>query len=158
MGVVDGTPENVDRLLVGDQLVVVLPGGLRESLKPRELRYRLLWGNRYGFIRAALRNRAPICPLASIGSDELFDLVGDAYARGRRLLGRFAVPIPLPARLVPIPHRVHLRYVVGEPIVLPDEPAAAADPEVLRRCRQLVEGALQELIDTELAHRSGIVL
>ena len=51
-----------------------------EALKPRELRYRLLWGHRYGFIRAAIRNRTPISPLAAIGSDELFDFVGDAYA------------------------------------------------------------------------------
>jgi 1-acyl-sn-glycerol-3-phosphate acyltransferase len=158
MGVVDGTPANIDQLLTAEQLVVVLPGGLRESLKPRELRYRLLWGHRYGFVRAAIRNRTPVCPLAAIGSDELFDLVGDAYARGKRWLGRFAVPIPLPARLLPIPHRVHLRYVVGDPIELPAAPAEANDPEVLRRCRHLIEGALQELIDTELARRLGWTL
>jgi 1-acyl-sn-glycerol-3-phosphate acyltransferase len=157
-GVVDGTPQNLDQLLSAEQLVLVLPGGMRESLKPRELRYRLLWGQRYGFVRAAIRNRAPVCPLAAIGSDELFDLVGDAYARGRRWLGRYAVPLPLPARLLPIPHRVHLRYVIGSPIVLPAEPEQAQDPEVLRSCRYLVEGALQELIDTELARRSGIAL
>lgn len=44
VGTVDGTPENVDRLLAADELVLVLPGGLRESMKPRELRHRLLWG------------------------------------------------------------------------------------------------------------------
>ena len=158
VGTVDGTPLNIDRLLTAEELVLVLPGGLREALKPRELRYRLLWGHRYGFIRAAIRNRTPICPLAGIGSDELFDFVGDAYARGERWLGRFAIPIPLPARLLPIPHRVHLRYVIGAPIHLPATPAEAEDPEVLRSCRHLVEGALQELIDTELAQRSGIAL
>lgn len=157
-GTVDGTPANIDRLLAAEQLVVVLPGGLREALKPRELRYRLLWGHRYGFVRAAIRNRAPICPLAAIGSDELFDFVGDAYARGRRLLGRFAIPIPRPARLWPIPHRVHLRYVVGQALTLPAAPEQADDPETLRRCRYLVEGALQELIDCELARRAGIAL
>lgn len=158
VGTVDGTPENVDRLLTAEQLVLVLPGGLREAVKPRELRYRLLWGGRYGFVRAAIRNRAPVCPLAAIGSDELFDFVGDAYARGRRWLGRWAFPIPLPAGLLPIPHRVHLRYVLGPPIKLPALPEQADDPEVLRHCRYLIEGALQELIDSELARRAGIAL
>ena len=153
VGTVDGTPANMDRLLGAEELVVVLPGGLRESLKPRELRYRLLWGSRYGFIRAAIRNRTPICPLAAIGSDELFDLVGDAQARGRRWLGRFAIPLPLLTRLRPLPSGVHLRYVVGQPITMPAEPAQADDPEVLRRCRYLVECALQGLIDAELARR-----
>ena len=36
VGTVDGTPENVDQLLARDELVVVLPGGLREAMKPHE--------------------------------------------------------------------------------------------------------------------------
>ena len=62
VGTVDGTMANVDRLLSQDELVLVLPGGLREALKPRELRYRLLWGRRY----ASCAQRSPIksqsCP------------------------------------------------------------------------------------------------
>lgn len=158
VGTVDGTQENLDRLLKEEQLVLVLPGGLREALKPRELRYRLLWGHRYGFVRAAIRTGTPICPLAAIGSDELFDFVGDAIARGERWLGRFAVPIPRPAGLWPFPRRVHLRYVIGPKLTLPAKPEEFDDPETLRRCRYMVEGALQEIIDNELAHRSGIAL
>ena len=52
VGTVDGNPGNVNRLLSADEVVLVLPGGLREAVKPRELRYRLLWGKRYGsFVR-----------------------------------------------------------------------------------------------------------
>jgi 1-acyl-sn-glycerol-3-phosphate acyltransferase len=106
VGVVDGTPNNADDLLTNDQLVLVLPGGLREAVKPKELRYRLLWGHRYGFVRAALRHHAPIVPLASIGSEDVFRLVGNAYARGERLLGRH---IPLPR--LGWPRRARLRFV-----------------------------------------------
>lgn len=155
VGVVDGTRENVDRLLGQDQLVLVLPGGLREAVKPRELRYHLLWGHRYGFVSAAIRNRAPLVPLACLGADELFDFKGDAYARGRRWLG-YDIPIPIPAHIVPLPHLVHLRYVVGEPIAPDVPPERADDPDALRRIRREVEGALHELIETELAFRAGI--
>jgi 1-acyl-sn-glycerol-3-phosphate acyltransferase len=158
VGTVDGTGPNVDQLLSADQIVLVLPGGMREAVKPRELRYRLLWGHRYGFVRAAIRHRAPLLPLASIGADDLFDFKGDAYARGRRWLRRAGLPVPLPARILPIPHRTHLRYVIGEPIVARAEPSQADDAEVLRHTRCEVEGALCELIDCELARRSGIDL
>ena len=97
LGTVDGTPENIDALLSRDEIVLVLPGGVREALKPRELRYRLVWGNRYGFVRAAIRNHAPIVPLASIGADEFFDLIGNAFARGSRWL-HSGIPIPRSAR------------------------------------------------------------
>jgi 1-acyl-sn-glycerol-3-phosphate acyltransferase len=156
VGTVDGTPENVDRILGAGELALVLPGGLREAVKPRELRYRLLWGHRYGFVKAAIRNGVPLVPLASIGADDLFDFVGDAYDRGERWLKTSGVPIPLPSRVLPIPHRVRLRFVVGDPIHPP--PIACDDERGLRRFRHEIEGALHELIDRELARRVGIDL
>lgn len=152
IGTVDGTPENADQLLQADQLVLVLPGGLRESVKPHALRYRLLWGHRYGFVRTAIRNQAPIVPLAMVGADDLFVLVGNAMRRGRRI----GFALPRPAYGLPIPHRVKVKGIFGEPIHLQARPEDAENAEVLRRCRHEVEGALYELIDEELASREGI--
>jgi 1-acyl-sn-glycerol-3-phosphate acyltransferase len=150
VGIVDGTPDNADALLRAGELVLVLPGGLREALKPRELRYRLLWGRRYGFVRAAMRNKAPIVPLACLGGDDLFDLVGDAFARGRRW--HVGLPVPLPAHLLPIPHRARLRFVVGEPIRVTGR-GDEHDMHAVRSLRREVEGALHEMIEDELARR-----
>lgn len=159
VGVVDGTPEAVDRLLADQQLVLVLPGGMREAVKPRELRYQLLWGRRYGFVRAAVRQRAPLVPLACVGADDLFDFVGNAYARGARWFGKRArLPVPLPARVLPIPHFSPLRFIIGEPIVHDLAPEQAEDITVLRRLRHEVAGALHELIENELARRAGLEL
>jgi len=155
LGTVDGTRENADRLLSEDELVLVLPGGLREAVKPKELRYRLLWGRRFGFVQTVIRNGAPIVPLASIGADDLFDFVGNAYRRGERLLRRTGVPVPLPSRILPIPYRVQLRFVFGDSIP-PPPPAYAEDPIAVARFRHEVAGALHELIETELAHRIGV--
>jgi len=155
LGTVDGTPENLDKLLAHDELALVMPGGVREAMKPRELRYRLLWGHRYGFVRSAIRNQTPIVPLASIGADELFDLVGNAFDRGNRWLRGTGVPIPLAARLLPIPHFVRMRFVVGEAI--PPPPAEkVGDEKAVRRLRREVEGSLHELFEHELASRVGI--
>ena len=156
LGIVDGTPQNADDLLSRDEIVLVLPGGIREAFKPRELRYRLVWGERYGFVRAAIRNNAPIVPLASIGADEIFDLVGNAFARGSRWLRRTGIPIPRIARLLPIPHRVQLKFVLGEPIPPPVGADALQDNVVVRRLRREVEGALHEIFEHELGHRIGL--
>jgi 1-acyl-sn-glycerol-3-phosphate acyltransferase len=149
-GVVDGTPENADALLSAGELLLVLPGGLREALKPRELRYRLLWGRRYGFVRAAMRNRAPLVPLACIGGDEVFDLVGNAFERGRRL--HLGIPLPRPRHGLPIPRRMRLRVVLGEPIEVAERPGDSE--RVVRSLRREVEGAIHELLEEELARRA----
>jgi 1-acyl-sn-glycerol-3-phosphate acyltransferase len=156
LNTVDGSRENLEQLLAHEQWVLVLPGGLREAVKPRELRYRLLWGERYGFIRAAIRQQAPIIPVAAIGADEIFDFVGDAYGRGRRWLGLERFPIPLPARLLPWPRRVPLRYVIGQALTPPAGPERADDELTVRRFRHEVAGALHELIDVALARRAGL--
>jgi len=108
-------------------------------------------------VRSAIRNQSPIVPLASIGADDLFDFVGNAYRRGERWLRRRGVPVPLPARILPIPHLVPLRYVLGEPIV-PPAPETMGDQTAVRRLRREVEGALHELIEDELAKRAGVDL
>lgn len=150
-GIVDGTPANADSLLRQDKLVLVLPGGLREALKPRELRYRLLWGHRYGFVRAAMRNEAPIVPLACIGSDDLFDVVGDAFARGKRW--HLGLPVPRLAHFAVL-HPTKLRFVIGDPIRV-DERGSEHDFRAVRSVRREVEGALHELLENELARRIG---
>jgi 1-acyl-sn-glycerol-3-phosphate acyltransferase len=158
LGTVDGSQHNLDQLLERDQWVLVLPGGLREAVKPSALRYRLLWGQRYGFVRAAIRHQTPLVPLASIGSDELFDFVGDAYARGERWFGPRGIPVPLPARILPLPRRVPLRFVIGDPLAPTVGPERASDDGAVRRFRHEVAGALHELIDVALARRAGIRL
>jgi len=156
LGTVDGTAENVDALLSQGELVLVLPGGIREALKPRELRYRLLWGNRYGFVRAAIRNQAPIVPVASIGADELFDLVGNAFTRGNRWLRGTGIPIPRSARVLPLPHLVRMKFIVGEPIVPPTPTSIIDEETAVRRLRREVEGALHEMFEHELGSRVGL--
>jgi 1-acyl-sn-glycerol-3-phosphate acyltransferase len=157
-GTVDGTRANAEQLLERDQLVLVLPGGMREAVKPRELRYHLVWGHRYGFVRTAIRTGSPLVPVACVGADEMFDLIGDANARGRRWLGRLGLPLPRPAGLLPVPHFRHLRYVVGDPVEPRVDASAASDPITLKRVRREVAGALHELIEEELARRAGIDL
>jgi 1-acyl-sn-glycerol-3-phosphate acyltransferase len=126
VGVVDGTNENADTLLSSGELVLVLPGGLREAMKPHALRYRLLWGHRYGFVRCALRNQVPLVPLACVGLDDLRDHLH--------------------------PRKAKLRFVIGEPIPVDGR---SEDDLTVRRLRREVEGALHELIETELARRVG---
>ena len=155
-GTVDGTQSNADQLLSTDELVLVLPGGLREALKPRELRYRLLWGSRYGFVRAAIRNQAPLVPVASLGADDVFDLVGNAFERAHKL--HLPFPLPLPAHLLPIPHRSPIRYVIGEPIpVLPTSGDGSDEEATLRRLRRETEGAIHEMFEERLARQAGFL-
>jgi 1-acyl-sn-glycerol-3-phosphate acyltransferase len=77
-GVVEGTPANVRALMRAGEWIVVFPGGAREVFKRRDEKYALLWGERTGFVRLAIEHGYPIVPFASVGAEDLFDVVLDA--------------------------------------------------------------------------------
>lgn len=162
MGAIEGEPMATIRLLQDDQLVLVYPGGAKEALSRPEDAYRLQWENSHGFIRTALRAKKPIIPIAGLGNEELYvQVVSQDRVRqsgvGRfisQLLGdKYVTPIYMGLGALPFPTELH--YIVGEPIRLPYEPAAADDPKTVAILHRQVTEATQRLIDDGLARRGG---
>ena len=111
--------EDAERMLRGGELVGVWPEGFKGIGKPYSERYKLQRFGRGGFVSAALRTGVPIVPLAVVGAEEIYPLVGNIPALAR-LLGVPYLPItpffPLlgPLGLVPLPSKWLLEF--GEPI------------------------------------------
>jgi hypothetical protein len=78
IGAVRGTRENCGRLLDAGEAVLVFPGGGREVLKRKGEKYRLVWKERVGFARLAIQHGVPIVPFASVGVEDMFEIVLDA--------------------------------------------------------------------------------
>jgi 1-acyl-sn-glycerol-3-phosphate acyltransferase len=58
--------------------VIVFPGGGREVFKHKGEKYRLMWKERIGFARLAIEHGVPIVPFASVGVEDMFEIVSDA--------------------------------------------------------------------------------
>ncbi len=66
-GQVVGVPENCERLLEQEELILAFPEGIRGISKPFTRRYQLEdFG--LGFMRLAVKTRAPVVPVAVIGA------------------------------------------------------------------------------------------
>ena len=78
IGGVRGTRENCARLFEAGEQVIVFPGGAREVNRRKGEAYQLLWKERIGFVRLAIEHRVPIVPFASVGVEEMFEIVSDA--------------------------------------------------------------------------------
>jgi 1-acyl-sn-glycerol-3-phosphate acyltransferase len=151
VGQVVGTHENFDRLLADGEAVLVFPEGLDGIRKPITQRHRL---QRFhvGFVERALRARAPIVPMAILGSDDQAPILFDVKPLAR-LLGLPAAPItptfPWLGPLGLIPYPVRYRIAYGEPLRFHERfgPHAAGDPAVVRALAGQVRRAVQRLID-----------
>jgi 1-acyl-sn-glycerol-3-phosphate acyltransferase len=78
IGAVRGTRENCARLFRAGEAVLVFPGGGREVMKHKHEEYRLIWKERIGFARLAIEHGVPIVPFASVGVEDMFEVVADA--------------------------------------------------------------------------------
>lgn len=143
-GAIRASADNAKRALARGAGVLVFPGGDLDACKPWSSRYEIRFGDRRGFIRAAIREQVPIVPVVSVGAHESLFLFTD----GRRIADRlglkklfrsnvaplgFALPwgivagIPYPH--LPPPVKIHTRIL--RPIHLDVPKSAASDSQVV---------------------------
>lgn len=91
VGAVDGTRDNANALMRAGECVVVFPGGAREVAKRRGEKYQLIWKDRLGFARVAIRHGATVVPFAAVGAEDLMEIVVDGNDIKSHLLGRLAL-------------------------------------------------------------------
>ena len=151
VGQVVGTRENFSDLLDDGQLVLVFPEGMDGVRKPITQRYRVQ-GFHLGFVEQALRARAPIVPVAILGSDDQAPILADLKPLAR-LLGLPFLPVtptfPWLGPLGLVPYPVRYRIVYGEPLRYHERfgPEGAEDARLVRYLANQVRRAVQVLID-----------
>jgi 1-acyl-sn-glycerol-3-phosphate acyltransferase len=150
LGAVNGTRANVQALLEAGELVVIWPEGVSGPAKPFRERYRIQrWCQ--GFAELALRHRAPVVPVAVIGAEESWPLLGKL---ARHWFG--APYVPIAASPVPLPAHYHIRY--GELQRLDALPASADldDPDVIGNAATRIQVELERLICDARSARKGV--
>lgn len=143
-----------EALLARGELVGVWPEGYAGLGKPVRERYRLRPLGHGGFAAVALRSRVPLIPVAIVGAEEAYPVMGD-LAPLAAALGLPYLPVTAtfpwlgPLGLVPLPSR--WRIAVGEP-VLPGD-GDPDDPVAVLALADAVRDRLRAQLDAALAAR-----
>lgn len=159
-GVVDGTRENCAALMRAGEAVLVFPGGAREVAKRKNERYQLIWKDRLGFARMALRHRCTIVPFAAVGADDAYDIIVDGDDILRSPVGRlgkklglmredFVLPIAKGFRGTPLPKPQRFYFEFAEPIPTSEYPGDddSSARAVRDTTRAAIEGAIAHLLE-----------
>jgi 1-acyl-sn-glycerol-3-phosphate acyltransferase len=143
-------PDNASALLERDELVGVFPEGVKGAAKPYRDRYRVRRLGRGGFVQVALRSRAPIIPVAVVGSEEVHPVLADVRPLAR-LLGVPTVPVTptFPwlglGGLVPMPSKWFIAF--GKPIdVSRFGPDAADDARLVHELSEQIREWIQDTL------------
>lgn len=168
-GAVLGSRANCAALMRGGENILVFPGGAREVFKHKGEAYRLIWKERYGFVKLAIEHGYTITPYATVGAEECFDVlldsgdymntplgrvlkasgIADRYLRG----GDEFPPLVRGLGISMIPRPEKMYFSVGPPIHMARYRGQSDDPVVLKRARARVSRSLNRLIAELREHR-----
>lgn len=159
LGGVPACQENADWVLSRGGLVGVFPEGIRGAFTPYRRAYKLGKFGRDEYVRMALRNRVPIYPFVTVGSAEIFPIVGRIDWKWWKRFSEWPyLPVapPFPLLPVPLPSKWHTRFL--EPLHVEREhgPEAADDPRTVKAISREVRRRMKEAIDGMLARRRRV--
>jgi 1-acyl-sn-glycerol-3-phosphate acyltransferase len=128
--------------------------------KPYHDRYHLQRFGRGGFVEVALQTGAPIVPVAIVGSEEIYPMIGNAKLLAR-LLGYPYFPITPtfpwfgPLGLVPLPSRWAVEF--GEPIATDVYgPDAWKDSMLVFELTDRIRDTIQQMLFENVRTRRGL--
>jgi len=161
-GAVLGNRANCAALMRRGEHILVFPGGAREVFKHKGEAYQLIWKERYGFVRLAIEHGYTITPYATVGAEDAYDVLLDSSDYMKTPLGRLLKatgiadrhlrggeefpPVVRGLGLTVIPRPEKLYFAIGKPIDLARYRGQTADLAVLRRARERVGRAVNQLI------------
>lgn len=119
LGMVEGYPSAGKELLNDGHLLILSPGGMRESLRPTKEKYKILWHDRVGFARLALEAQVPIILAACPSADRIYSVYDNPVTSF--VYHRFKMPLPIARGIgaTLFPRSVPLRHLISTPIQPP---------------------------------------
>ena len=165
MGAILAHPRMASAAFERGAAVLVYPGGAQDMFRPHQMRDRVYFAGRKGFIKLALREEVPIVPIISHGAHDTLIILGDFYQQALQLhqwgiplffeptIGVFPIYLGLPWGLgigplpnIPLPIQIHTR--VCKPIWFERYGRdAACDRHYVNACYEKVCCQMQQELD-----------
>ncbi len=149
--------ENAAWVLRRDELLAIFPEGIRGAFTRYRDAYKLGRFGRDEFVKIALRQRAPIVPFVTVGSAEIFPILGKIKWRWWQRWSEWpCLPITPTMSLLPLPSKWHTRFLAPIHVEERYGPEAAGDRSVVRSISLQVRERMEEAIAEMLRRRKSI--
>ncbi len=160
IGGVRACPENAERLLTKEHLVVVFPEGVKGIGKFYTERYKLQRFGRGGFIKLCINTQSPLIPVGIVGAEEIHPIIYKSNVLAKTI-GVPYIPItptfPLlgPLGLIPMPTKWRIHF--GTPITFDVYDKASLENEIMiHKLSEKVRNEIQKILIELLKQRKSI--
>jgi 1-acyl-sn-glycerol-3-phosphate acyltransferase len=151
--------ENADYVLSRDEILGIYPEGIHGAFTAYKDAYKLGKFGRDEYVKIALRNKAPIVPFVTVGTPEMFPILGKLNWRWWKrfsLWPCFPIAPPFPLLPVPLPSKWHILFL--KPIHIEKEypPEAAEDKAIVQEISSRIKKSMQTAMDQLVAQRKHV--
>jgi 1-acyl-sn-glycerol-3-phosphate acyltransferase len=158
LGGVVACQESAEHVLASNGLLGIFPEGIHGAFTLYRDTYKLQAFGRDVFVKLAIRHRAPIIPFVTVGSAEMFPILGKIKSRlWTRYAGWPFIPITptFPVLPVPLPSKWHTQVL---PAIHIEQypPEGAEDRAVVKAVSRQVRAQMQQAIDDMVSRRRSI--
>ena len=144
LGGLVATRENAARVLDQDELLGVFPEGINGAYTYYKDAYKLGNFGRDEYVRMALRSGAPIIPFVTVGSAEIYPIVGRIDIGWWRRISEWPfIPVTTP---IPMPSKWHTQILPPIPIGERYPPEAADDPQIVAAIGSEIKQQMQQAL------------
>jgi len=149
-GYIDASRPVADAALRAGKSIFVVTGGEEESMyctgKKEDV---LVLSHRKGFIRLALRHGADLVPIFGIHNNDTFETYGFALGLRRWIQKNLKIALPIfhGRWFTPLPYKVPMKVIIGEPIETPKpkSPGEKPDEKVVDQFHQKYIEAVKDM-------------
>ena len=153
LGCVVGNPDNGKSLLSNGEILCLAPGGMKESLRSSENKYKIYWKNRLGFAKLSIESGVPIILAACPSADDVYDIYENQLSGW--FYKKFKVPFFLAKGLGPsaIPKPVRLRHYISEAIYPPKFKGSKPPKQLVEDFHEVLSESMERLIRQALREK-----
>ena len=159
LGGVVACRDSAARILEKEGLLGIFPEGIEGAFTPYRDAYKLKEFGRHAFVKMALQHRAPIVPFVTVGSAEIFPILGKINSkRWSQYADWPCIPLTPTFPIIPLPLPSKWHTIFLPPIHVEDiyPPEAARDRSIVKAISADVQAQMQKAIDEMLARRRSI--
>jgi nucleoside-diphosphate-sugar epimerase/1-acyl-sn-glycerol-3-phosphate acyltransferase len=151
--------ENAAYVLDREEILAIYPEGIRGAFTMYRSAYRAGPSWRADFVEMALRHQAPIIPFVTVGSAEIFPILGRIDWRWWKRYTSwpfFPITPTFPLIPLPLPSKWHMQFLPPLHVERSNPPEAADDATVVARISETVKQQIEEAAHRMLQRRRSI--
>jgi 1-acyl-sn-glycerol-3-phosphate acyltransferase len=159
LGGVIACRENAAYVLERDEILGVYPEGIRGAFTPYRRAYRIGPSWRDDFVKMALRHRAPIIPFVTVGSAEIFPIIGRIdwpWWKRHTDWPFFPLTPTFPLLPIPLPSKWHTQFLPPIHVERLYPPEAARDAALVASISDEVKRTIEASVQAMLQRRRSI--